>query len=80
MDYYELYRDRDDVTVVARRYGSYVMQVIYIQGEPFARVHMDDLGRLKYTGMWSAGMTWDQARAALHLFESIGYYDMPVGL
>ena len=80
MDYCELYRDWDDITVITRRYGSHVMQVIYTQGEPLARVHVDDLGRLRFTCLWSAFMTRDQARAALHLFEDIGYYDMPIGL
>lgn len=56
------------------RYGSHVMTITW--HDSYATVKIEDLAQLRFPLLWSKQMSKDQARAARHLFEQIGYFEV----
>ena len=65
------------MTTLEYRYGPYLLSIRY-QGNDYAQVTMYDISELRFPLLWSTGMTYSAANGAKALFESIGYFDMPV--
>lgn len=58
------------------RYGSYLMEVD--KRGNVSQVTVYDLGNIRFPLMWSKTMRNDSAEGALRLFQSVGYYAMPI--
>lgn len=65
-------------TTLQRRYGSYIMTVRHLADCDKAQVSIEDISLLRFPLLWSRQLSDQQAHAAMALFESIGYFDMPI--
>lgn len=60
-------------------FGGYRLEVRYSAGD-FAQVSMYDFSNLRFPLLWSESMTKQQARGAIELFKSCGYFDLRGGV
>jgi hypothetical protein len=63
--------------IITEGFGSYRLTVRYFEDNNKAQVTMEDTAALRFPLLWSMCLTDDQANAALTIFKSIGYFDIP---
>ena len=72
--YYEGRREK----IITKRYGSYKLHIRYFADCNKAQVTMEDISSYRFPIMWSHTLTDEQANAALTIFQSVGYFDIPI--
>lgn len=59
--------------MIKERYGHHTIEIDY-RGNDFAQVTVNDIAS-NWPLVWSSGMTYKQANAALELFKAVGFFE-----
>lgn len=60
--------------MIRERYGHHTIEIDYRDND-YAQVTINDLSNIRWPLVWSSGMTYKQANAALEIFKAVGYFD-----
>ena len=59
--------------MIKERYGHHIIEIDYRDND-YAQVTINDITS-NWPLVWSSGMTYKQANAALEIFKAVGYFD-----
>lgn len=64
--------------IITEAYGSHRLTIRYFADSNKAQATMEDTAALRFPLLWSHTLTDEQANAALTIFKSIGFFDVPI--
>lgn len=74
MQYWENRKEK----IIKESYGSYRLTIRYFENSNKAQATMEDTSEIRFPVLWSHTLTDDQANAALNIFKSTGFFDIPI--
>ena len=64
--------------IITEAHGSHHLTIRYFADSNKAQATMEDAAALRFPLLWSHTLTDEQANAALTIFKSIGFFDVPI--